>query len=296
MKKGFTLIELLVVIAIIAILAAILFPVFAQAREKARQTSCLSNCKQLGTAIQLYTDDYDETFPLRYIFWGSHPAANGEHKGYPRYELNDVNDTLADQNPNKVGWPSGHNLFTWADCIYPYVKNYKMFVCPSHTKGGQTRSHMCAGQEVMGYGVNHYLSPGGDLDYSGWKPKLVGKPIYTSDNKECYPLISLTELKSPSMTVFVSDTLIWNDTGWGNSYQQSAVTSCPLMLEPDQCNFAFGANWIMYGAQRHLKGCNFTMCDGHAKYYKSGQGSLKTTTKCNNTNYEGDKMWNPHIQ
>ncbi|MBQ0104694.1 MAG: prepilin-type N-terminal cleavage/methylation domain-containing protein, partial [Armatimonadetes bacterium] len=62
-KHGFTLIELLVVIAIIAILAAILFPVFAQAREKARQTSCLSNCKQLGTAITLYCDDYDETLP-----------------------------------------------------------------------------------------------------------------------------------------------------------------------------------------------------------------------------------------
>src|SRR5689334_4870314 len=64
-NKGFTLIELLVVIAIIAILAAILFPVFAQAREKARQTSCLSNEKQLGTAFLMYVQDYDETFPLR---------------------------------------------------------------------------------------------------------------------------------------------------------------------------------------------------------------------------------------
>lgn len=62
MKKGFTLIELLVVIAIIAILAAILFPVFAQAREKARGTQCLSNFKNVGTAIMLYTEDYDETF------------------------------------------------------------------------------------------------------------------------------------------------------------------------------------------------------------------------------------------
>ena len=62
-KKGFTLIELLVVIAIIAILAAILFPIFAQAREKARQTTCLSNCKQICTGVMLYVDDYDETFP-----------------------------------------------------------------------------------------------------------------------------------------------------------------------------------------------------------------------------------------
>src|SRR5439155_13821342 len=63
-RKGFTLIELLVVIAIIAILAAILFPVFARAREKARGASCLSNMKQIGLAIIMYTQDYDETLPV----------------------------------------------------------------------------------------------------------------------------------------------------------------------------------------------------------------------------------------
>ena len=67
-RKGFTLIELLVVIAIIAILAAILFPVFSQARDKARQTSCLSNAKQVGLAVLQYTQDYDEKYPSNH--WG----------------------------------------------------------------------------------------------------------------------------------------------------------------------------------------------------------------------------------
>src|SRR5713226_8900708 len=91
---GFTLIELLVVIAIIAILAAILFPVFAQARAKARQTACLSNMKQLGLAIMQYTQDYDEVYPPSQ--WGVNP-------------------------PVVVSWPT---------MVYPYVKNAGVFVCP----------------------------------------------------------------------------------------------------------------------------------------------------------------------
>src|SRR5262245_57150515 len=63
-KRGFTLIELLVVIAIIAILAAILFPVFARAREQARKATCLSNLRQMGTAVTMYVQDYDETYPI----------------------------------------------------------------------------------------------------------------------------------------------------------------------------------------------------------------------------------------
>src|SRR5215212_3362705 len=105
-RSGFTLIELLVVIAIIAILAAILFPVFAQAREKARQATCLSNCKQIGLASNMYVQDYDETFPGH--DW---PKGNG------RFALPDGRAF------------EGH--VGWAAQFYPYVKNQNVYVCPS---------------------------------------------------------------------------------------------------------------------------------------------------------------------
>jgi prepilin-type N-terminal cleavage/methylation domain-containing protein/prepilin-type processing-associated H-X9-DG protein len=99
-NAGFTLIELLVVIAIIAILAAILFPVFAQAREKARQTSCLSNEKQMGLGILMYAQDYDETMPIP--GWNPITAPNGSVSCY-----------------------------TWRYAIQPYLKNSQIMLCPT---------------------------------------------------------------------------------------------------------------------------------------------------------------------
>lgn len=101
-NRAFTLIELLVVIAIIAILAAILFPVFAQAREKARQTACLSNLKQVGLALMMYTQDYDETNP---------PYNDG---------VTNFNDpAVVAVRPNFLG------------CLTPYTKNRGIYFCPS---------------------------------------------------------------------------------------------------------------------------------------------------------------------
>jgi prepilin-type N-terminal cleavage/methylation domain-containing protein/prepilin-type processing-associated H-X9-DG protein len=120
-RWGFTLIELLVVIAIIAILAAILFPVFAQARDKARQASCLSNCKQRGTAWMMYTQDYDETFP------SSQP-------------LNVWDDCATMKDRGSFGGWIG-NLLT------PYSKNSAIFKCPSNPQGN-----------TVNYGTNCWSS------------------------------------------------------------------------------------------------------------------------------------------
>lgn len=104
-KSGFTLIELLVVIAIIAILAAILFPVFAQAREKARSTSCLSNTKQISLAYAMYNQDYDESFPAT-VTERQAPAS--------------VADTSDARAP-----------YSYRVLLQPYVKSQQIFKCPS---------------------------------------------------------------------------------------------------------------------------------------------------------------------
>jgi len=120
MKKGFTLIELLVVIAIIAILAAILFPVFAKAREKARQTSCLNNVKQINLGMLQYAQDYDEQLVLAAMYWSS------------------------------------PNYWTWMYCIQPYVKNIQIFTCPSSKATGWDGTPNAT--QRQGYGLYRALS------------------------------------------------------------------------------------------------------------------------------------------
>ncbi len=131
-KRGFTLIELLVVIAIIAILAAILFPVFAKAREKARTASCQSNLKQLALAWTMYTQDYDERQPL----WQQTDA----------------------------GLTNVYNTRMWWSVIYPYIKNGQVYQCPSRQSGG-TSAYMgnINGYIVMDNSVAFY--PNLNLDY-----------------------------------------------------------------------------------------------------------------------------------
>lgn len=121
--KGFTLIELLVVIAIISILAAILFPVFARARENARRASCQSNLKQIGLGVLMYVQDYDEKYPL---------------------SLSITTQPTPDGQSMQTGW-------VWQQTIYPYTKSDQVYVCPSSTRASNP--------SIGNYGANALMMP-----------------------------------------------------------------------------------------------------------------------------------------
>jgi prepilin-type N-terminal cleavage/methylation domain-containing protein len=144
-RRAFTLIELLVVIAIIAILAAILFPVFAQAKEKAKQTQCLSNLNQMGKSLAIYLSDNDDTYPLAFPHDGNQwlyqfaiPAPNNWR--------NDNSDT-ARQN----------FAMAWHNSLQPYIQNWAVYACPS-------------GVEFQFGGVNYSNTNW----YQGIRPRQVG--------------------------------------------------------------------------------------------------------------------------
>lgn len=126
-SAAFTLIELLVVIAIIAILAAILFPVFAQARERARQTACVSNSRQLALANYMYAQDWNDTY------------------------LPSTNYATPTSEPTRI-WPA---------MIQPYVKNTGVFLCPSATGGGFAADWSLRGIAPIGYNTRAGYDPGG---------------------------------------------------------------------------------------------------------------------------------------
>jgi prepilin-type N-terminal cleavage/methylation domain-containing protein/prepilin-type processing-associated H-X9-DG protein len=127
---GFTLIELLVVIAIIAILAAILFPVFAHARERARATSCTSNLRQLGIGLTMYAQDHDETFPIAFSDYGPAPT----------------------QPVPPGGWWNRVGAWFWPQVVFPYFRSVQVFTCPSGASAYVSRpyeGHYGANEQVV---------------------------------------------------------------------------------------------------------------------------------------------------
>jgi prepilin-type N-terminal cleavage/methylation domain-containing protein/prepilin-type processing-associated H-X9-DG protein len=156
-SAGFTLIELLVVIAVIATLAALLFPVFAQARESARKTSCLSNQKQLGTAMQMYVQDYDEQLPN--AIHG--PAGVSLPGGWVYFTAFPTNETARSFDVKQGS-------------LYPYVKNVQIYVCPSDGQGKAAGNSYAVNSCVFTYGI----------------PLAVGKSLAAFDNTASWALLT----------------------------------------------------------------------------------------------------------
>jgi len=233
-RDGFTLIELLVVIAIIAILAAILFPVFAQARAKARQATCTSNLKQLGNAMLMYVQDYDETFPF---VPGNSPRVDAS-----------------------VDW--GTNTWVYNDVyvlLQPYVKNYKVFFCPDRSRTVHDEFFKTTGtNEVWGYGY-HWSSGYGD---HGNKNSLWNRGDGCVGPETKSPVGTILPGHPLSMVAQPATFPIMGDTA--DTPRQTLHTACyDVRTKPSS-----GWNADMPTGGRHSDGNTFVFADGHVKWYR----------------------------
>jgi prepilin-type N-terminal cleavage/methylation domain-containing protein/prepilin-type processing-associated H-X9-DG protein len=249
-KFGFTLIELLVVIAIIAILAAILFPVFAQVREKARQSSCTSNLKQLGLALFQYTQDYDENYPqAAYDNWGN----------------------------------------SWPVLVSPYVKTYAVYRCPDDSAANGAWNGFWATDPgwtgvSISYGINSYSGPGNNDDAGNGPFTCVGiapwpTPNYTPKSR------TIAFVNRPSDTIALAEkhsTDMQSGGRWGNqsgfapgsmflgmdagsSWDGASPQEIPNGTRSGSAPYPTGADGAVTSPHGGKKLSNFLFCDGHVK-------------------------------
>jgi prepilin-type N-terminal cleavage/methylation domain-containing protein/prepilin-type processing-associated H-X9-DG protein len=228
--RGFTLIELLVVIAIIAILAAILFPVFAQAREKARAIACLSNEKQIGLGLIQYSQDNDEQMVASWY---------GPADGYQR----DSDATT---------------YYKWMDAIYPYVKSEQVFTCPDDSVNKPY--HFRAPNKQYGsYTINNF--------YYNTRGTYT-PPV--SDFYGAVTYISLATLQAPSNTALIFDGgptpgNLSNANNYGRADADSGALAAGTGVGKITTGTprTIGDDTVIY--ERHQGRVNVIWCDGHAK-------------------------------
>lgn len=271
--RAFTLIELLVVIAIIAILAAILFPVFAQAKEAAKKTSCLGNAKQIGTATYMYAADYEDT--LCQTSWES---------------------ALTPQSFN----PGGKYQIHWTFLMQPYIKSYDIFKCPSDSTPVTAKNPCPNGVSDLGK-----LDGSGNM-YCDWQaPKYSYIPNYNLMPAHDWATVSMTAYAAPADTISVTERRSMLDTpglavsaatigqhkgisGFNPSQPCPGSTQIPSQYAKiSSLNFAFWTpeqamqhevsdtndknDIVRLKWDRHTGGANYAYADGHAKYQKLGQ-------------------------
>ena len=249
---GFTLIELLVVIAIIAILAAILFPVFASAREKARQTTCASNLKQMGLAFTQYAQDYDETLPV----------GQGANAGSIRYAVG------------------------WAVQVYPYIKSIGTYSCPDDPTIIPAAS-LNSGYVLLSYAMNadlHHNQGSDPLVGAAYTLAKLNAPastvlmceIQNAFNRYGSPGTPITqysyETQSPAATGGYDPTVNYDTENYGANGAQYATGPTAGMI----CASGSGAPNKLHCAPSfltgvHADGSNWLACDAHVKWLKGEQ-------------------------
>jgi prepilin-type N-terminal cleavage/methylation domain-containing protein/prepilin-type processing-associated H-X9-DG protein len=267
-KRAFTLIELVVVVALIAILAALLFPVFAQSREKARAASCLSNLRQLGTGYMLYVQDHDELFPLN----AQAPTRPGIRAYYSPPNL-----VAARSTPEHQAWFSSQG----PNAVYPYTRSYEIWACPSGTPAD--------------------LFPG-DPEMSNLTPGVRPTEISYTYNG-LLGSASQAEVRYPALVP-----LLWEAgrSRWRGAAQINPgvhILFAPPSAWPfklTDCNSQTGlsstgvrATWYVQvfkdrRPETHNGGQNWLYADGHAKWRKIGGNTMNTDPAKDPFRYNAD--------